>query len=185
MTRHAGALRIGGAGRVDRSAMPISGKHKRCEQMTFDSLFSASPARSPGSCDASAGQPVLLVVDDDLIQRRIIAKLGRQAGFSVLESFSVDDAKAKLLGGGIDCATIDLSLGEQSGIELLSNIARVASHILILIVSGRSADALKASHDFAVQSDLTVHAALPKPLDLAHLRESLSGAALQLLKGKP
>jgi len=69
--------------------------------------------------------PTLLAVDDDPLQRRVITKIARQAGFAVVESASVLDASQLLRTRKIDCATIDLSLGAQSGLELLATIANV------------------------------------------------------------
>jgi len=133
-----------------------------------------SPAR-----EASVA-PSLLVVDDDAIQRRIIGKLGRQAGFAIMESPSVVDATQILHSHRMDCATIDLSLGEQSGLELISTIARISPRILVLIISGRSEETLNASKKFAIESGLSVHETFPKPLNLSGVRDSLLRAAQKL-----
>jgi hypothetical protein len=38
----------------------------------------------------------LLVIDDDLIQRKIIARLGARAGYEVIEAATFDDAEKNL-----------------------------------------------------------------------------------------
>ena len=118
----------------------------------------------------------LLVVDDDLVQRKVIAKVGAQAGHDVVEADSVARATAILTAGGVDCITIDLSLGEEYGAELLEVIAR-GRRIPVVIISGMSERALLSSSRLGRQLNLDVHAAFPKPIDLAALRLSLATLA--------
>jgi len=123
----------------------------------------------------------LLVVDDDPVQRRVIGKIGRQAGFSVYDAPSVLEAAQLLRTRKFDCATIDLSLGDQSGLELLATIANVSPETPVFIVSGRAQDTLEASRHFAAEFGLSVRGVFSKPINLADLRGSLARVADDLL----
>ena len=127
--------------------------------------------------DSSMATPVnptrLLVVDDDIVQRRIIAKIAAQAGHTVVEAGSVEEANAILESDAINCVTIDLSLGERSGVEVLSALGARARNVPVLIISGMPSDVLQSVTRYAAECGLVVHATFAKPLDLNKLRNSL------------
>ena len=117
---------------------------------------------------------ILLVVDDDPIQRRIIARIGAQAGHVVREAASLEEADAIFASEPIDCVTVDLSLGERDGAELLAVVARRGAGVPVLIISGKPERVLQATGRYARQLNLLVHGIFPKPLDLGGLRRSLA-----------
>jgi CheY-like chemotaxis protein len=118
----------------------------------------------------------LLVVDDDPIQRRVIGKIGQQAGHTVLAAATLDQAMDILRGEEIDCATIDLGLGEKNGADLLKFISGMGRNIETLVISGSSERVLEQTRLQAEQAGLEIFALFPKPLDLASLRQSLARA---------
>ena len=71
---------------------------------------------------AATAEFKLLVIDDDIIQRTIISKIGAQAGFAVTAVATFSDAAKLLTGSKFDCVTLDLALGSQSGVLLLRTI---------------------------------------------------------------
>lgn len=117
---------------------------------------------------------LLLVVDDDVIQRRVIAKIAAQAGHVVREAGSVDEAAAILASEPIDAITVDLSMGVRSGVELLTALAEGAQDIPVMIISGMPDNVLQAITRSAEDKGLRLHAVIPKPLDLALLRSALT-----------
>ena len=120
------------------------------------------------------GCPCLLVVDDDVIQRRIIAKLGRQAGHTVIEAGSVEEAQRLIKTERVNCVTVDLSLGDRSGVEVLLGLGAHSRNVPVLIISGMPEQVLQSTTSYAEQCGLFVHATFTKPLDLGRLRRSLS-----------
>ncbi len=118
----------------------------------------------------------LLVVDDDPIQRRVIGKIGLQAGHTVLAAGTLDEAMEILRREEIDCATIDLGLGENTGLDLLKLIGGMDRNIETLVISGSSEQVLEETRVMAEQAGLKLFALFSKPLDLSSLRQSLARA---------
>jgi CheY-like chemotaxis protein len=117
--------------------------------------------------------PRLLVIDDDVIQRTIIAKIGTQAGYETASAASFAEAAQLLSQQGFDCVTLDLSLGKDSGVVLLDKMVETNNRVPIIIVSGAEEhivnSTLKISQSLGLDSQI-----LNKPLKLAELREALA-----------
>lgn len=122
---------------------------------------------------ATGRKIVVLVVDDDPIQRRVISRIATQVGHTVREASSVDEATAIIAAEPIDAVTVDLSLGERSGAEILSALSRRVRDLPVLIISGMPDFVLQSATRCAEQGGLNVHATFAKPLDLARLRKAL------------
>lgn len=71
-----------------------------------------------------AARPRLLIVDDDTVARRALARAFRRRGFSVTEAASVAEAE-KRIGeeGEVRVALIDLFLPDGTGVDLLRQLA--------------------------------------------------------------
>lgn len=116
----------------------------------------------------------LLVVDDDLVQRTIVGKIGAKSGYHCLVVPSVELAEAALSKEAFDVMAVDLSLGERDGVELLRFVAeRGLRDMSILVVSGCDGRVLKSTRRVAESLGLTVIGVLSKPLDLDELKELL------------
>jgi DNA-binding response OmpR family regulator len=116
----------------------------------------------------------LLVVDDDYTHRSIICRLGEKAGFRSIgaESFT---AVAKLMQDTkVDCVTIDLSLGDRSGGEVMGLLSMSKCNCPIIVISGTEPQSLDESVDLAKSLDLDLRAAMVKPIDMMTLRLLLS-----------
>jgi len=120
----------------------------------------------------------LLVVDDDLVQRRLVAKMAIQANHQVVEADSVAAAEAVLAraaetGEDIDCVTVDLGLADGLGADVLHLIAGSCPQAQVLLVTGASGRPLKDTLRIAAENKLEVHDVFIKPVDLVALRASL------------
>jgi two-component system, chemotaxis family, chemotaxis protein CheY len=113
----------------------------------------------------------LLAIDDDTVHRMVICRIAGQAGFEVEEAASYEAARRMLGLGVYGCVTLDLSLGERGGIEVLQYMAEIGCPSPIIVVSG-SDDAVR-SESFAVARKLNLNVCRPfsKPVKLADLRE--------------
>ena len=115
----------------------------------------------------------LLVIDDDLIQRTIISKIGTQVGFDVTMAATFAEAASVLTNQKFDCITLDLSLGEQSGALLLRTIIDSGRRMPVIVISGAEQHVLKAT--VAMADSLNLDAlTLSKPLNLTDLRGALT-----------
>lgn len=112
----------------------------------------------------------ILVIDDDLIQRKIIARLAGQADFQVVEAGSFDEAEVQLKNRKFDCITLDLSLGKESGALLLRTIADSGNRVPVIVISGAEPHVLKTTMEIAEMLQLKADL-VEKPLKLPQLRE--------------
>ncbi|MCX7311066.1 MAG: response regulator [Hyphomicrobiales bacterium] len=115
----------------------------------------------------------LLVIDDDLIQRTIISKLGSQSGFQVRGASSYAEAVQLLTSARFDCITLDLSLGEHSGALLLRTIVDTGNRVPVIVISGAEQHVLESTVKTAKALDLD-SLPLAKPLNLADLRTAFT-----------
>jgi DNA-binding response OmpR family regulator len=113
----------------------------------------------------------LLVIDDDTVHRMVICRIAKQAGFEVEEAATYEAARRLMAHNGYGCVTLDLSLGERGGIDVLQYMAEIGYASPVIVVSG-SDDEVR-SEAFAVARKLNLNACRPfsKPVKLSDLRE--------------
>ena len=134
------------------------------------------PAQQTGGDGSSSlegtPQAKLLVIDDDASICMVIEKLGEKAGFAAKHAVTVDEAKLSLHAERFDCITLDLSIGKDTGIELLSVLREMGCTTPVIIISG----SMRSMRDFAVsigdQMHLAVQEPFAKPIDFARLQTS-------------
>ncbi|RXH20760.1 EAL domain-containing response regulator [Bradyrhizobium guangzhouense] len=122
----------------------------------------------------SATRSRLLVVDDDLVQRVLISKIGAKLGYDTVVAPSFEAATELLARETFQTMALDLSLGERDGVELLRFVAeRNLKAMSIVIISGCDDRIMKATRRVANGLKLLVGGCLTKPLDLNRLRSAL------------
>ncbi len=125
----------------------------------------------------------LLVIDDTELHLTILKKIAAQSGFETTGATSVRAAGDLLRQRRFDCITLDLSLGEESGLEILKILAEIRSSTPVIIISG-SDDTFRDETMRAGQSlNLNMFPPIPKPINLAALRYSL-GAIVRDTAGR-
>lgn len=122
---------------------------------------------------ARAALPRLLVIDDDNLHRMIICRAAAKAGYLPAGAASYDEAVKLAQETAFDCITLDLSLGEHAGVELLRHLWVVGCKAPIIIISGCDDATCSESARVAESLKLNVWEAIPKPVNLATLRSSL------------
>ena len=116
----------------------------------------------------------LLVVDDDLVQRTIIGKIGAKLGYDAVIASTFEIASDLLQREAFDIMTLDLSLGERDGVELLRLVADCKLHAMpIVIISGCEERILNSTKRVAEGLNLSLTRCLTKPLNLDSLRDAL------------
>jgi CheY-like chemotaxis protein len=114
----------------------------------------------------------LLIIDDDLVHRMVLGKVGEKAGYTLTMATSVAEAASKLATETFDCISLDLSLGGESGAQVLEGIAQRNRNALLIVISGAAAAVREEALQIAEKLQLTAIEA-PKPVDLLGLRTQL------------
>jgi two-component system, chemotaxis family, chemotaxis protein CheY len=120
-----------------------------------------------------AGAPRLLAIDDDNLHRMIICRVAAKAGYAPAGAASYDEAAELVQHNAFDCITLDLSLGEHAGVELLRYLWVIGCKATIIIISGCDDGTCGDSVRVAEALKLKVWESIPKPVNLGVLRESL------------
>jgi len=117
--------------------------------------------------------PRLLVVDDDNLHRMIICRVAAKAGFLPAGAASYDEAAKLAQETAFDCITLDLSLGNHAGSEMLHHLSMLGSTAPIIVVSGADYATCKEAVKIAERLNLDIWECIPKPVDLVMLRHFL------------
>ncbi|NEW93932.1 EAL domain-containing response regulator [Rhodopseudomonas sp. BR0M22] len=127
--------------------------------------------------DRTSSDPAIdvLVVDDDPLQGAIISGVCIKLGYRPHFAASYQEAADRLAADRYDYVTIDLSLGDHDGIELLRLIAdHDTKPRRIIVISGCDQRILNATVRMAHAVGMLDTVSLPKPIDLTLLRSALS-----------
>jgi DNA-binding NtrC family response regulator len=117
--------------------------------------------------------PHLLAIDDDNLHRMIICRVAAKAGYLPAGAATYDEAAELARSNAFDCITLDLSLGEHAGVELLRHLWVVGCKATIIIISGCDDATCGESRRIAESLKFKVWESIPKPVNLAVLRDSL------------
>jgi two-component system, chemotaxis family, chemotaxis protein CheY len=117
--------------------------------------------------------PRLLVIDDDNLHRMIICRTAAKAGYLPAGAATYDEAVKLLQGTAFDCVTLDLSLGDRAGVEMLRYFWVIGYKVPIIIISGCDDATCSESEKVAESLKLNVWESIPKPVDISVLRDSL------------
>jgi CheY-like chemotaxis protein len=121
----------------------------------------------------------LLVIDDDAVHRMIICKLAAKAGMATFEAENCGDVVRLTTSDDFECATLDLSLGERAGTEVLRHFSICGFRAPIVIVSGADADVTQHALDLGNWLGLTMLPPLGKPVDLPRFRDIFEKVAAE------
>jgi DNA-binding NtrC family response regulator len=117
--------------------------------------------------------PRLLVIDDDNLHRMIICRVAAKAGYLPAGAASYDEAAKLAQQAAFDCITLDLSLGDHAGTDMLQHLARLGSAAPIIVVTGCDSGTCKEAVKVAESLKLDIWECIPKPVDLVMLRRFL------------
>ncbi len=126
-----------------------------------------------------AARRTLLVVDDEDVQRMHIRAVAGNAGFDVDEAPSMQEAIRLVAEKDYDVVTVDLSLGDRDGVEVIRDIARSGKRPDVVVVSGREDRIRDAVVRFGRAAGLSVIGEFKKPVRAAEFKQCLAAATLQ------
>src|ERR1019366_9053606 len=113
----------------------------------------------------------LLVIEDDAVHRTIICKMAVKAGLAPFEAANCGDVVRLTPTNDFECATLDLSLGERAGTEVLRHFSICGFRAPIVIVSGSDADVTQYALDLGNWLGLNMLDPVGKPVDLPRFRD--------------
>jgi len=120
----------------------------------------------------------VLVIDDQRLDRSITAHAATRAGFLASGAASIAETRNLLEAGQrFDFVVLDLSLGEEDGLEALPLLARYNPSTIVVLASGFDGRILAASQRLASSLGVRVAGVLRKPI--------LPTALQRLLKQAP
>jgi two-component system chemotaxis response regulator CheY len=119
----------------------------------------------------------LLVIEDAELHLSILCKIAEQVGFNTTGAHTVAEASQLLAGRTFDCITLDLSLGEDSGFEVLQLLAKIKCRTPVIVISASGEEVCDEIVKIGNLLDLNVCSPIPKPIHLAALRRALTKIA--------
>ena len=122
---------------------------------------------------APPSAPRLLVIDDDNLHRMIICRTAAKAGYAPAGAASYEEAAALAQAHAFDCITLDLSLGQHAGVEMVRHLSAIGCKAPIIIISGCDNTVCGEAEKVAESLKLNVWESMSKPVDISVLRESL------------
>jgi two-component system, chemotaxis family, chemotaxis protein CheY len=127
---------------------------------------------SPADAAQASAMPRLLVIDDDYLHRKIICRVAFKAGYAPAGVGTYDEATKLALENVFDCVSLDLSLGQHGGIEMLHYLRGIGCKSPIVIISGCDEATLRETLKVAKSLNLDIRESIAKPVDLEMLRYS-------------
>ncbi|MBF0247311.1 MAG: bacteriohemerythrin [Alphaproteobacteria bacterium] len=118
--------------------------------------------------------PRLLVIDDDAIICKIIAKIGEDAGFAVDTCLRSRDFQSKIREYTPNVMIIDMVIPHMDGIELLQWLDGEKCHAPVILISGYGDGYLDAGRTIGLARGVNIAATLKKPLDASDLKATLA-----------
>ena len=132
-----------------------------------DTLLMSSPATATPA-------PRLLVVDDDIVHRGIIGKVGDWAGYAITEAASFDEVANLLQKERFDCITLDLSLGRNYGLEVIHLLADIDCKTPVIVISAAGQAVARLAIATGRMKQLNIYEPVPKPVNFALLKGILA-----------
>lgn len=137
--------------------------------------------------DAGPGGGRLLVVDDDRVGLKSLARYLKRKGYTVTAASGGRQAAAKLLKDRFDLVLTDLVMDEVDGLQLLHQVKRSSPNTEVIILTGHATlstaiDAMKMGAYDYLQKPLRLdelQCVVAKALEKARLRREIQRLALE------
>jgi DNA-binding response OmpR family regulator len=123
---------------------------------------------------------ILLAVDDDVVHRSLICRIGEKVGFQSIGADSFHAAGSVLKETSVDCVTLDLTLGDRSGSEVMGLLSMFKCRCPIIVISGSDAQFVDDVVNLGKTLDLDIRVPMTKPIDLVALRSELTEISRQI-----
>jgi len=126
--------------------------------------------------------PCVLVVDDDEMVRKAMARLLAGMGYSVITAGSGNEAVATygMFGSSVDVAIIDMAMPDMDGLECFQALCRQDPNVKAILCTGGPAD--EAARDMVGKGLVDF---IPKPYRLEQLAAAIEKALATRGDGPP
>jgi len=141
---------------------------ERERSLQIDATSSADIAQAQASA-----LPRLLVIDDDYLHRKIICRVAAKAGYAPAGAATYEEAARLALETAFDCISLDLSLGQHAGSEMLQYLRGIGCKAPIIVISGCDDATVRETLKAAKSLNLNICESVAKPVDLDMLRYCL------------
>ncbi|MBI4846736.1 MAG: response regulator [Candidatus Omnitrophica bacterium] len=121
----------------------------------------------------------ILLMEDDEVLRRYLAKLLRADNFEVLEAGSVKEAIEKAYTPELNLVVADLKMPDDTAIGLMKKLAETQVNIPVIIIT-----AFGEWETYLEALDLGVCDYLNKPIEYTEFKEKISSCLLKNSKKK-
>jgi DNA-binding response OmpR family regulator len=125
---------------------------------------------SPADAPQAPAMPRLLVIDDDYLHRKIICRVASKAGYAPAGAATYDEAAKLALDNAFDCISLDLSLGQHGGTEMLHYLRGIGCKAPVVIISGCDEATFRETLKVAKSLNLDIRESISKPVDLEMLK---------------
>jgi DNA-binding response OmpR family regulator len=125
---------------------------------------------APAEAISPEVMPRLLVIDDDYLHRKIICRVAAKAGYAPAGAATYEEAAKLALENAFDCISLDLSLGQHGGLEMLYYLRGIGCKAPIVIISGADQATIHDTLRSAKSLNLDIRETVTKPVDLDMLR---------------
>lgn len=133
-------------------------------------VVAASKNISPLPMDIS---PTLYVLDDDAQYAQLLAEISADNGWNAFsEQSPVNFLTYDLVDNGL--LILDLDMPEMDGIEVIRELAKQGSNLLLILISGFDAGVLHSAQQLAEAHNIRVFTSLPKPVNITEFIEILN-----------
>ena len=88
------------------------------------------------TADSGSLRDPVLVVDDDMVSRLVLAQMLRRMGFDVLEADDVGPAIDMMAGSALSAVFCDFSMPGGTGLDVLARLGRVSGRPAFVLVTG-------------------------------------------------
>jgi DNA-binding response OmpR family regulator len=104
----------------------------------------------------------VLVVDDDTAIRLLCRVNLELEGYRVVEAASLDEARAALAAEPVEVVLLDLHVGNERGLDLLTEVRRERPELAVALLTGSSGER-------SLPSESTADAVITKPFEIEEL----------------
>lgn len=118
-------------------------------------------------------EPKLLVVDDDAAIGELLGDLGETCGYSVDKALNVKEFNQLYKESTPTLIILDLSIGEEDGIEILRFLSKVQCKSPIILMSGHEEKVRSTAFRLGEEYGLNMLTHVEKPIDLQKIKPLL------------
>jgi CheY-like chemotaxis protein len=115
----------------------------------------------------------LMVIDDEPAITTLFKRVAQGCGYEVIATSDPEEFKQHVRADDLDLICLDLGMPGTDGIELLRFLAAEECRCRVLIMSGSDRQLLQTALRLAEALGLNLVGSIPKPLQIAQLRELL------------